>query len=138
MERYRRRKGNLFQGGDTKDLEDLLKQQITKEIQNLKDDYVLNVSENQFINYLVEKYRIECPVVQFDQCVVEPQKVLVSSNLLPYSFKFNIVITMSGAGKRFKDAGYDLPKPLIQIKSKLILNSNYELLCMSAVTYCFI
>lgn len=90
MERYRRRKGNLFQGGDTKDLEDLLKQQITKEIQNLKDDYVLNVPENQFINYLIEKYRIECPVIQFDQCVVEPQKVLVSSNLLPYSFKFDI------------------------------------------------
>jgi len=30
----------------------------------------------------------------------------------------NIVIPMAGRGSRFKEAGYDLPKPLIEIKGK--------------------
>ena len=51
MERYRRRKGNLFQGGDTKDLEDLLKQQITKEIQNLKNGFDNFQQRHQYANH---------------------------------------------------------------------------------------
>ncbi|ABM72609.1 Hypothetical protein P9515_14021 [Prochlorococcus marinus str. MIT 9515] len=36
--------------------------------------------------------------------------------------KIQLVIPMSGIGKRFKDAGYTTPKPLIKIRGKEIIN----------------
>jgi choline kinase len=37
------------------------------------------------------------------------------------SFKMQIVIPMSGFGERFKRAGYDVPKPLIEVEGKPII-----------------
>ncbi len=36
--------------------------------------------------------------------------------------KIQLVIPMSGIGKRFKDAGYKIPKPLIKVRGKEIIN----------------
>ena len=36
--------------------------------------------------------------------------------------KIQLVVPMSGIGKRFKDAGYNIPKPLIKVGSKEIIN----------------
>ena len=88
MERYRISRGDLFQRGDTGNLADSLKQDISNTIKKLDDEYVLNVSENQYIEYLIEKYKIECPVVQFDKPVLDKKKMLVSVEYLPYQFKF--------------------------------------------------
>lgn len=88
MERFRINRGDLFQKGDTSYLADLLKQDICDTIKNLEDEYVLNVSENQYINYLIERYKIECPIVQFDKPVLDKKKMLVSVEYLPYQFKF--------------------------------------------------
>ena len=38
----------------------------------------------------------------------------------------NIVIPMAGAGKRFQDAGYTVPKPFIDIKGKTMLEWSLE------------
>lgn len=88
MEHYRISRGDLFQRGDTGNLADSLKQDISNTIKKLDDEYVLNVSENQYIDYLIEKYKIECPVVQFDKPVLDKKKMLVSVEYLPYQFKF--------------------------------------------------
>ena len=36
--------------------------------------------------------------------------------------KIQLVVPMSGIGKRFKDAGYNTPKPLIKVRGKEIIN----------------
>ena len=36
--------------------------------------------------------------------------------------KIQLVVPMSGIGKRFKDAGYKTPKPLIKVRGKEIIN----------------
>lgn len=87
MERYREEQGDLFRGINTRDLLDSLKLKVSKEIQNLEDD-ILNISESQYINNLIEEYKIECPIMQFDQPKVKPRRVLASSNILPNNFKY--------------------------------------------------
>ena len=37
---------------------------------------------------------------------------------LPKKYRMNIIIPIGGIGKRFKDEGFDLPKPLIQVLGK--------------------
>lgn len=88
MERYREEQGNLFNGVNTRDYSDALKQEIHKEIQNLENDKILNVPENEYVNYLIEKYIIECPEMQFNQYDVVPRPALVSSEILPNNFKY--------------------------------------------------
>ena len=83
MERYSIKQGELFKSGDTFDLERLLKQEATNRIQKLEDDYVLNVSEMDYINYLSEELRIDCPEVLFDDCSLVTRKVLVPNEYLP-------------------------------------------------------
>ena len=87
MERYREKQGDLFRGINTRDLLDSLKLEVSKKIQNLEDD-ILNISENQYINNLIEEYKMECPIMQFDQYTIKPRRVLVSSEILPINFKF--------------------------------------------------
>ena len=87
MERYREKQGDLFRGIDTRELSDLLKQEVSKKIQNLEDN-ILNIPENQYINNLIEEYKIECPIMQFDHYAVKPRRVLISSEILPIYFKF--------------------------------------------------
>ena len=98
MERYSIKQGELFKSGDTFDLERLLKQEATNRIQKLEDDYVLNVSEMDYINYLSEELRIDCPEVLFDNCSLVTRKVLVPNNYLPeyirYSYQGELERTM--------------------------------------------
>ena len=58
---------------------------------------------------------------------------------LPQVPKFNIVVPMAGKGKRWKDAGYTFPKPLVEIKNmpmiqmvlkNLNLEGNYIFICL--------
>ena len=73
----------MFKKGDTFDLERLLKQEVINRIQKLEDEKVLNVSERDYINYLSEELRIDCPEVLFDNCTLATRKVLVPNNYLP-------------------------------------------------------
>jgi len=89
MERYYIKEGDLFKKGDTNQLEDLLKQEVSKRIQSLEDDYVLNVSEIEYVNYLIEELRLECPEVQFENCTVATRRVLMPNEYLPMFIKFS-------------------------------------------------
>lgn len=40
--------------------------------------------------------------------------------------KFNVLIPMAGFGSRFRQAGYDLPKPLIKVKDKSMIQTVVE------------
>lgn len=80
MERFTPgRKGDLFKKGQTTDLENWVKKEISKTIQSLDDNSVLNVSEENYISYLTDEFRIECPVVLFDKKWVETRRVLLSN-----------------------------------------------------------
>jgi dTDP-glucose pyrophosphorylase len=50
----------------------------------------------------------------------------------------NVVIPMAGLGTRFLDAGYDIPKPLIEIGGKTLVEHSIETLGVSADRYIFI
>ena len=50
----------------------------------------------------------------------------------------NIVIPMAGAGKRFQDAGYTVPKPFIDIKGKTMLEWSLESLYMKSSRFILI
>ena len=82
MERFRPPHGDLFQKGDVHQLEEALKQSVRKKIHGLDDDYILNVSEQEYIDYLTEEYHLDCPVVLYDEKSIEPRTVLVSSEYL--------------------------------------------------------
>ena len=87
MERFRPSYGDLFQKGDVNKLEDALKKSAEKKIHDLDDDYILNVSEQEYIDYLTEEFYIDCPVVLYDDKSIEPRTVLVSSEYLPMRWK---------------------------------------------------
>lgn len=87
MERFRPSYGDLFQKGDVNKLEDALKKSAEKKIHDLDDDYILNVSEQEYIDYLTEEFYIDCPVVLYDDISIEPRTVLVSSEYLPMRWK---------------------------------------------------
>lgn len=62
---------------------------------------------------------------------------LIDSNSIEHSFKWedpklNIVIPMAGAGSRFLEAGYSLPKPLIDVKGKPMIQLVVESLNINA------
>lgn len=50
----------------------------------------------------------------------------------------NIVIPMAGEGKRFRDAGYTVPKPFIGIKGKTMLEWSLESLHMNGARFILI
>ena len=62
------------------------------------------------------------------------KKIFIKKNISWEDNKMNVLIPMAGAGKRFFDAGYVFPKPLIEVDNKpmiqwviesLNLNANY-------------
>lgn len=52
--------------------------------------------------------------------------------------KINIVIPMAGAGSRFKVAGYDVPKPFIDINSKMMIEHALNGLLLKDAKYTLI
>lgn len=83
MERFRPPHGDLFQKGDVNYLEEALKESARKKIHDLTDDYILNVSEQEYIDYLSDVFYLDCPVVMYDDMSIEPRTVLVSPEYLP-------------------------------------------------------
>ena len=64
-------------------------------------------------------------------------KVNIKKNISWEDNKMNILIPMAGAGKRFADAGYIFPKPLIEINNKPMIQWVIESLNFNA-NYIFI
>ena len=86
MERFRPPHGDLFQKGDVNYLEEALKESARKKIHDLTDDYILNVSEQEYIEYLSDVFYLDCPIVMYNDMSIEPRTVLVSPEYLPSSW----------------------------------------------------
>ena len=65
------------------------------------------------------------------------KKTNLSKNISWEDSKMNVLIPMAGAGKRFADAGYIFPKPLIEINNKPMIQWVIESLNLKA-NYIFI
>ena len=65
------------------------------------------------------------------------KKINIKKNISWEDNKMNILVPMAGAGKRFADAGYVFPKPLIEINNKPMIQWVIESLNFNA-NYIFI
>ena len=54
------------------------------------------------------------------------------------SKKYNLLIPMAGRGQRFVDAGYTVPKQLIHIKNKQLIDISLSSVDMSACNLIFV
>lgn len=82
MKYFRPHRGNLFRRSDSFSFEEELKELIRKEIGSLSEDYVLNVSEAEYLSYLVTKYSPSCPRLLINEKNLEKEQVLVDPEYL--------------------------------------------------------
>ena len=83
MEHFRIDHDNLFQKYDAMALPRSGENHLREIVNKLDDDYVLNVNEEDYINFLVEDNSLYAPVVHFEDVRIEPRKVLVDAEYLP-------------------------------------------------------
>ena len=83
MEHFKIDHDNLFQKYDAMALPRSGENHLREIVNRLDDDYVLNVNEEDYINYLVEDNSLYVPVVHFEDVRIEPRKVLVDAEYLP-------------------------------------------------------
>lgn len=87
--------------------------------------HVLNVRNSTELSY---------GLIQDEIRAINKRSVSYSPN-----FRYlNVLIPMSGNGQRFKDAGYDLPKPLIDVNGKPMITRVIENLNLPNAHYSFI
>ncbi len=77
MERFRIVHGDMFSKYDSGSLSRSRDKQVSDAIARLSDDYVLNVNEEDYIQYLIDEYTLYMPVIHFDDVRIETRKVLV-------------------------------------------------------------
>lgn len=83
MERFRIDRGDIFSKYQTDALIPSQTKSIERKVRDLDDDYVLNIPEEDYINYLVEEYSLYIPEVHFEDAHIETRKVLVDRQFLP-------------------------------------------------------
>ncbi len=83
MEYYRFEHGDMFSQYRWWDVEESRDKQMADAIAEHSDDYILNVNEEDFIQYLIEEYSLYVPVIHFEDVRIEPRKALVEREYLP-------------------------------------------------------
>ncbi|PWL96822.1 MAG: hypothetical protein DBY04_07825 [Clostridiales bacterium] len=87
MKHYTHQKGDLFNQERLSDFIDKCKQNIRNEINSETDDYILNVSEDSYIDVIKGKYEIIMPEIEYDSLCIDSFEAEVPTKLLPsYSF----------------------------------------------------
>ena len=79
MEHFRIDHGDMFSKYGSGSLSPSRDKQVSDAVARLTDDYVLNVDEEGYIQYLIDEYTLHLPVIHFD----EPRKVMVDPEYLP-------------------------------------------------------
>ena len=67
----------LFSKYDIFNITHNLKENVKKEVNNLDSNYFLNVSENELIDYLFDKLKMEVPIIKDDEIHAENSEVQV-------------------------------------------------------------
>lgn len=83
MEHFRIDHGDMFSKYRTGSLSSSQDKKVSDAVAGLTDDYVLNVDEEGYIQYLIEEYTLHLPVIHFDDARIEPRKVMVDPEYLP-------------------------------------------------------
>ncbi|MBQ0086451.1 MAG: hypothetical protein KBS72_02040 [Bacteroidales bacterium] len=83
MEHFYIDRDTLFNQFDNCALAKSRDKQISDAVKRLDEDYVLNINESEYVNYLIEEYSLHIPVIHFEDTRIEPKKVLVDPEYLP-------------------------------------------------------
>ena len=83
MEHFRIDHGDMFSKHRTGSLSTFRDKQVSDAVARLTDDYVLNVDEEGYIQYLIDEYTLHLPVIHFDDARIETRKVMVDPEYLP-------------------------------------------------------
>lgn len=83
MEHFRIDHGDMFSKYRTGCLSPSRDKQVSDAVARLTDDYVLNVDEEGYIQYLIDEYTLHLPVIHFDDARIETRKVMVDPEYLP-------------------------------------------------------
>ena len=83
MERFSPPRGNLFKAGDTYSLFEKIRSDIKNSVSRLDEDYIINVSEEDYRLYLKNKHCLVCPIFLFDEKYIEVRRVLVDPEFFP-------------------------------------------------------
>lgn len=83
MEHFRIDHGDMFSKYGSGSLSPSRDKQVSDAVARLTDDYVLNVDEEGYIQYLIDEYTLHLPVIHFDDARIEPRKVMVDPEYLP-------------------------------------------------------
>ena len=83
MEHFRVDHGDIFSKHGSGSLSRSRDKQVSDAVARLTDDYVLNVNEEEFVQYLIDEFTIYMPTVHFDDVRVETRKVMVDPEYLP-------------------------------------------------------
>lgn len=83
MEHFGINHGNMFSKYDLGSISSYMDKQVSDAIAKFTDDYILNINEEEFIQYLIDEYTLYMPVIHFDNVRIELRKVLVDPEFLP-------------------------------------------------------
>ena len=83
---YRNGKIELYREGDLGAVFQNIYQQILNGIQLKDDNYILNVSENEFAEYLIQNKKIEFPKLHFEDIYIDKYEKEIPAEWFPGSF----------------------------------------------------
>lgn len=84
---YRISRNKIFGGqGSIREFFKPIIQRFEKEIESTSESYILNVSVDQYTEFLVEKYSIQVPEINFSEVFADNYEKEISSKDFPYSF----------------------------------------------------
>ena len=72
MEHFRIDHGDMFSKYGSGSLSPSRDKQVSDAVARLTDDYVLNVDEEGYIQYLIDEYTLHLPVIHFNDARIEP------------------------------------------------------------------
>ena len=79
----------IFAEGDLRAFLDYRRQQVKREVHAHNDNYLPNVGETQYVEYLVGKYRLEPLVIHWDDLSGSCREEMISAEHFP-SFRFMV------------------------------------------------
>lgn len=79
----------IFAEGDLRGFLEARRQQMKQEVHSQNDNYILNVGEDQYTEYLTSKYRLDPLVVHWDDLSVSDREAMIPAERFP-SFRFNV------------------------------------------------
>lgn len=88
MKRFTNDRGDLFQKERLSDYISSLEKQIKEDIDKEDANYILNVNETTYTEYLKNKYEINIPSINFDNPKLDSYEAEIPIKYLPYYSRY--------------------------------------------------